>query len=70
MLLFMGAVRLPRDLHEVLVVHGHQMIQQGFAGLQEKTNHERIAFVIGESLEVFGTVAFRLLGEVVEKLRG
>ena len=66
----MGVVRLPRDLHEVLVVHRHQMIQQGFAGLQEKTQHERIAFVRGEALEIFGAVAFRLLGEVVEELWG
>ena len=70
MLLFMGVVGLPRDLHEVLVVHAHQMIQQGFAGLQEKAQHERIALVIGESLEIFGTVTFGLLEEVVEKRGG
>jgi len=70
MLLFMGVVRLPRDLHEVLVVHGYQMIQQGFAGLQEKAQHERIALVIRESPEIFGTITFSLLEEVVEKRGG
>jgi len=70
MLFFMSVFGLPRDIDDILVVHRHQVIQQSFASLQEKANHERIALMIGEPLEVFGAVSFGLLEEVVEKLRG
>ena len=70
MLVCMGAVRVPRDLRAGLGGPRHQMIPQGFAGLQEKPPHERRAFGLGEALESFGAVAFRLLGEGGEELRG
>ena len=66
----MGVVCLPRNLHDVLVVYGHQMVQQRFAGLQQKAQHERIALVLGEPFEVFRAIAFGLLEEIVEKRRG
>jgi hypothetical protein len=54
MLLFISVFGVPSGLDEILVVHSHQMIEQDFARLQEKAQHERIALVIGESPEVFG----------------
>lgn len=67
MRLFIGVFGWPSDLDEILGGHGHQMIAQAFARLQEKAQHERIALVIGESPAVFGAVAFGLLEEVVKK---
>src|SRR3989442_12457703 len=70
MLLFMEMCGLSAHLHDVLVMDRHEVIQQVLARLQQKGEHQGIAFVVGESLEVCSTIAFGQLEEVVEASGG
>ena len=66
---FIGVSSLPGDIDDILVVHHDQMIEQGFAGLQQKAHHH-ITLVLSELLDVSGIVPFGLFEEIVKKRRG
>ncbi len=53
----------------VLVVHGHDLIEQRPAGLDQEGRDERVALGRGEALERLGIVPAPELGEVLEQLR-
>lgn len=70
MLFFISVSGLSAHIHDILVMHRYQMIQQDFAGLQQKANHHCITLVIGKPLEVGGTISFGLLEEIIKKRGG
>ena len=67
MLLFIDMFGVSAHLHDVLGMHRHEVIREALARLQQKSRYQRTAFLVGEALEVGGTIAFRQLAEVVKE---
>src|SRR5262252_10709512 len=67
MLLFMTLFRMSAHVHDVLLMHRHPVIEEVFPRLQQKREDQRIAFRLGEALEVWRTIALGQREEVSEE---
>lgn len=67
MFLFIDVFGLPAHLHDVLVVHLNQMVQQHLAGFHQEAEHQRVAFVLMEPFEIGSAVASGQFEEVIQK---
>ena len=67
MLLFMTLFRMSAHVHDVLLMHRHQVIEEVLPRLQQKREDQRIAFRLGEALEVWRTIALGQREEVIEE---
>ena len=55
-LFFMAMFGLTQHIHDELVMHLDQLIQQYLAGFQKKTDHHGIALLLIKALNLFGIV--------------
>src|SRR5262245_4901144 len=70
MLLFIAMFGVSVHLHDVLVMHRHEVIQEALPRLQQKSQHQRIAFLVGEALEVCGTMEIMSYSRTEVRARG
>jgi hypothetical protein len=70
MLLFMALFGVAAPLCHVLIMPGHQVIQEVLARLQQESDHQRRAFGVGEAFEVWSTIALGQREELREARGG
>lgn len=61
--------RPPFEPRHVLVVHGHGLIEQGLAGLNQERCNQGVALRRGKALQGLGVVSPAELGKVLQQLR-
>jgi len=68
-LLLERQAQAPLQPRHVLVVHGHDLVEQRLAGLDQERGDEGVALGRGEALEGLGVMPAPKLGKVLHELR-